>query len=196
MLIKYKTEPTIIVLSPNSANLIKILTQFVYSINIRYFSPSSLPCPVTLQGITYKIGAEAKGKYISSSAVPRSITGCFVQQNIGEVSHSDGGVEKTAAITKSNLNLSPCVAKPYRGSARRARGLKKTLSKKFLVIFLNPSPQELSFLRSLPYTANAAQRRRLNTSYLTDKNHIIKEYLKTPPLPCPAALRGVLRSKI
>lgn len=44
MLIKYKTEPTIIVLSPNSANLIKILTQFVYSINIRYFSPSSLPC--------------------------------------------------------------------------------------------------------------------------------------------------------
>ena len=41
MLIKYKTEPTIIVLSPNSANLIKILTQFVYSINIRYFSPSS-----------------------------------------------------------------------------------------------------------------------------------------------------------
>ena len=41
MLIKYKTEPTITVLSPNSANLIKILTQFVYSINIRYFSPSS-----------------------------------------------------------------------------------------------------------------------------------------------------------
>ena len=33
MLIKYKTEPTIIVLSsPNSANLIKILTQFVYSL--------------------------------------------------------------------------------------------------------------------------------------------------------------------
>ena len=42
MLIKYKTEPTIIVLSPNSANLIKILTQFVYSINIRYFSPPPL----------------------------------------------------------------------------------------------------------------------------------------------------------
>ena len=51
MLIKYKTKPTIIVLSPNSANLIKILTQFVYSINIRYFSPSSLPCPVTLRGV-------------------------------------------------------------------------------------------------------------------------------------------------
>ena len=56
MLIKYKTEPTIIVLSPNSANLIIILTQFVYSINIRYFSPPPLPCPVTLQGITNSMG--------------------------------------------------------------------------------------------------------------------------------------------
>ena len=115
MLIKYKTEPTIIVLSPNSANLIKILTQFVYSINIRYFSPPPLPCPVTLQGITYKIGAEAKGKYISSSAVPRSITGCFVQQNIGEVSRSDGGVNKTERLKNSDSNkpsitLSPCHA--------------------------------------------------------------------------------------
>lgn len=53
MLIKYKTEPTIIVLSPNSANLIKILTQFVYSINIRYFSPSSLPCPAALRGVLH-----------------------------------------------------------------------------------------------------------------------------------------------
>ena len=50
-----------------------------------------LPCPVTLQGVTYKIGAEAKGKYISSSAVPRSITGCFAQQNIGEVSKGRRG---------------------------------------------------------------------------------------------------------
>ena len=52
-----------------------------------------LPCPVTLQGVTYKIGAEAKGKYISpsSSAVPRSITGCFAQQNIGEVSEGRRG---------------------------------------------------------------------------------------------------------
>ena len=119
MLIKYKTEPTIIVLSPNSANLIKILTQFVYSINIRYFSPSSpvfcaakyrggvrrteglknsgsnkiksqplpLPCPVTLQGITYKIGAEAKGKYISPSSP-------VWRRHIGEVARSDGGVKK------------------------------------------------------------------------------------------------------
>ena len=113
MLIKYKTKPTIIVLSPNSANLIKILTQFVYSINIRYFSPPPLPCPVTLQGITYKIGAEAKGKYISSSAVPRSITGCFAQQNIGEVSHSDGGVKKTATATNrvSHSSTVFCTAK-------------------------------------------------------------------------------------
>ena len=87
MLIKYKTKPTIIVLSPNSANLIKILTQFVYSINIRYFSPSSLPCPVTLQGITYKIGAEAKGKYISPSSP-------VWRRHIGEVARSDGGVKK------------------------------------------------------------------------------------------------------
>ena len=51
-----------------------------------------LLCPVTLQGITYKIGAEAKGKYISpSSAVPRSITGCFAQQNIGEVAEGRRG---------------------------------------------------------------------------------------------------------
>ena len=107
MLIKYKTEPTIIVLSPNSANLIKILTQFVYSINIRYFSPPPLPCPVTLQGITYKIGAEAKGKYISSSAVPRSITGCFAQQNIGEVSARTEGLIKQRGLEYKQKQQSP-----------------------------------------------------------------------------------------
>ena len=110
MLIKYKTKPTIIVLSPNSANLIKILTQFVYSINIRYFSPSSLPCPVTLQGITYKIGAEAKGKYISSSAVPRSITGCFAQQNIGEVSEGRRGL-KNSDSNKIKSHTLPAVSR-------------------------------------------------------------------------------------
>ena len=91
MLIKHKTRRTIIVLSPNSANLIKILTQFVYSINILYFSPSS-------------------------PAVPRSITGCFVQQNIGEVSARTEGLIKqrgwkTAIATKSSITLSlPCHA--------------------------------------------------------------------------------------
>ena len=54
-------------------------------------------------------------------------------------------------------------------------------NKNYLVIFLNPSPPELPFLRSLPYTANAAQRRRLNASYLTGKNYMIKECRKTPP---------------
>ena len=61
MLIKYKTEPTIIVLSPNSANLIKILTQFVYSINIRYFSPTS-PA-VALRGISPSSPVFCSAKY-------------------------------------------------------------------------------------------------------------------------------------
>ena len=46
------------------------------------------------------------------------------------------------------------------------------------------------------FCIKSEQRRKRNTSYLTDKNHIIKEYLKTPPLPCPLALRGVLTRKI
>ena len=61
MLIKYKTEPTIIVLSPNSANLIKILTQFVYSINIRYFSPTSpVFCAAKYRGGVRKDGGVEK----------------------------------------------------------------------------------------------------------------------------------------
>ena len=63
MLIKYKTEPTIIVLSPNSANLIKILTQFVYSINIRYFSPTSpVFCAAKYWGGVRKDGGVEKTK--------------------------------------------------------------------------------------------------------------------------------------
>ena len=63
MLIKYKTEPTIIVLSPNSANLIKILTQFVYSINIRYFSPTSpVFCAAKYGGGVRKDGGVEKTK--------------------------------------------------------------------------------------------------------------------------------------
>ena len=63
MLIKYKTEPTIIVLSPNSANLIKILTQFVYSINIRYFSPPSpVFCAAKYRGGVRKDGGVEKTK--------------------------------------------------------------------------------------------------------------------------------------
>ena len=58
---------------------------------IQYDSTSSLTYPAALRGVAHKIGAEAKGKYISSSAVPRSITGCFVQQNIGEVAEGRRG---------------------------------------------------------------------------------------------------------
>ena len=49
--------------------------------------PLPLPCPVTLQGVTYKIGAEAKGKYISPSSP-------VWRRHIGEVARSDGGVKK------------------------------------------------------------------------------------------------------
>ena len=84
MLIKYKTEPTIIVLSPNSANLIKILTQFVYSINIRYFSPPPLPCPVTLQGIT-----NSMGERLLFNPLPL----CF-RRNIGGVPVGRGGLKR------------------------------------------------------------------------------------------------------
>ena len=36
----------------------------------------------------------------SSSAVPRSITGCFVTQNTGEVARSDGGVSSKKILVK------------------------------------------------------------------------------------------------
>ena len=42
MLIKYKTRRTIIVLSPNSANLIKILTQFVIQLTFDTSPPPPL----------------------------------------------------------------------------------------------------------------------------------------------------------
>jgi len=69
-----------------------------------------------LRGVTYKIGAEAKGKYIS----PSSPVFCNAKYR--------GGVRKTEGLenigsNKSGITLSPCVAKPYRGSAHRARGL-------------------------------------------------------------------------
>ena len=75
MLIKYKTEPTIIVLSPNSANLIKILTQFVYSINIRHFSPPPPLCfatqrmifPQTLVFRQWKRGGVKKTERLKNS---------------------------------------------------------------------------------------------------------------------------------
>ena len=137
MLIKYKTEPTIIVLSPNSANLIKILTQFVYSINIRYFSPPPLPCPVTLQGITYKIGAEAKGKYISSPCRAPQHYGVFCTAKYrGGVQRTEG-VKKQKGLKKHRQQqnqvpiLSPCRAQQHCGTLQNNR--KKRL-------LLNPPP--------------------------------------------------------
>ena len=158
MLIKYKTEPTIIVLSPNSANLIKILTQFVYSINIRYFSPPPLPCPVTLQGITNSMGERllfnplplcfrreyrgsahrARGlkkrrglkkhrqqqNQISHSplAVPRSIAGCFAQQNIGEVSARTEGLIKQRGLEYKQKQQSPIPPLSGGEDARKTEG--------------------------------------------------------------------------
>ena len=69
----------------------------------------------------------------------------------------------------------------YKGGASRARGLNPTI-KKFLWNLFNPSPPELRSFGLSPILPMQQQRRRLNTSYPTDKNHIIKEYLKTPPL--------------
>ena len=62
---------------------------------IQYDSTSSLTYPAALRGVAHKIGAEAKGKYISPSspAVSRSITGCFATQNIGEVSVRTEGLK-------------------------------------------------------------------------------------------------------
>ena len=42
----------------------------------------------------------------SSSAVPRSITGCFVTQNIGEVARSDGGISSKKILYASFYPLS------------------------------------------------------------------------------------------
>ena len=84
MLIKYKTEPTIIVLSPNSANLIKILTQFVYSINIRYFSPSSpVFCAAKYRGGVRR--TEGLKKQRQQQTEYHTLPLCFAQQNIGGV---------------------------------------------------------------------------------------------------------------
>ena len=101
MLIKYKTKPTIIVLSPNSANLIKILTQFVYSINIRYFSPSS---PVF-----------CTAKYRGGVRRTEGLKNC--DSNSNKIKSQPLSLPYPAALRG--------VAQRYRGSTRRARGLKQ-----------------------------------------------------------------------
>ena len=101
MLIKYKTRRTIIVLSPNSANLIKILTQFVYSINIRYFSPSS---PVF-----------CTAKYRGGVRRTEGLKNC--DSNSNKIKSQPLSLPYPAALRG--------VAQRYRGSTRRARGLKQ-----------------------------------------------------------------------
>ena len=101
MLIKYKTRRTIIVLSPNSANLIKILTQFVYSINIRYFSPSS---PVF-----------CTAKYRGGVRRTEGLKNC--DSNSNKIKSQPLPLPYPAALRG--------VAQRYRGSALRARGLKQ-----------------------------------------------------------------------
>ena len=73
--------------------------------------PRPLPCPVTLQGVTYKIGAEAKGKYIS----PSSPVFCIAKYR--------GGVRRTEGLenigsNKSGITLSPAVSRGITGCFR------------------------------------------------------------------------------
>ena len=91
MLIKYKTRRTIIVLSPNSANLIKILTQFVYSINIRYFSPSSpVFCTAKYRGGVRRTEG-LKRHHINQFISRISLSLCVPVRNIGGVPAGRGG---------------------------------------------------------------------------------------------------------
>ena len=75
-----------------------------------------------------------EGHQPPSFAVPRSIAGCFAQQNIGEVARSDGGVNsmdmsKIQAVTekKSSIDLSPAMfhsfTKQYRGEELQKKRL-------------------------------------------------------------------------
>ena len=52
-----------------------------------------------------------KRRFQYSSAVPRSIAGCFAMQNIGEVSRSDGGVENRGKRSVLGSNHSPTVSR-------------------------------------------------------------------------------------
>ena len=55
--------PTIIYIDSHSASIKERR-------KISYSQTPPLPCPVALRGVAYKIGAEAKGKYISPSPLP------------------------------------------------------------------------------------------------------------------------------
>ena len=80
--------PTIIYIDSHSASIKERR-------KISYSQTPPLPCPVALRGVAYKIGAEAKGKYISPSPLPCPVA------------------------------LRGVSVREYRGSARRAKGLKQ-----------------------------------------------------------------------
>ena len=80
----------------------------------------------------------------SALAVSRSITGCFVQQNIGEVSARTEGLENTGnGSDRVKPPPMPCPValrgvsvREYRGSARRARGLNPTIKNSYGILQL------------------------------------------------------------
>ena len=129
----------------NTGEKVKYFLSYRQAHNKRMPQNSPLPCPAAFRGVTYRIGAEAKRKYIS----PSSSVFCAAKyrgggrrteglkkhrqrQQQNQVSNSP--LPCPAALrdaTKQHREkdhfsiLSPCVAQPYRGSARRARGLKR-----------------------------------------------------------------------
>ena len=80
-------------------------------------------------------------------AVSRSITGCFVTQNIGEVARSDGGVENNiSSVCLYRFSL-PCpvalrgVAEQYRGDTEGTIVSEERDSKRshsFLIVLIEP----------------------------------------------------------
>ena len=87
----------------------------------------------------------------------RSITGCLVTQNIGE---------EFKIFEATLLNLFPCAAQRYRGSAHRARGL--VLQKNPMCFFFNPSLRRCRSSVS-PLYCCAIQGRRGEYSQRTEK---------------------------
>ena len=146
---------------------------------MKYFSTSPLPCLVALREVAVTIGGKGRGLFKRKvtitllPAVSRSITGCFATQNIGEVARRDGGVnKKTAALLCSFFSL-----------LRRMN--KETIFQPL------SSGTTIPSVSPLYCQCSTREGRRLNTSYLTGKNHIIKGCRKTPSLPCPVAFRSI-----
>ena len=108
----------------------------------------------------------------SPLAVTRSITGCFATQNIGEA--KDGGVNKTSAATKSSTNPLPLPCLAALRDATKQQEEKVT------------SQPSSSVFCAAKYRGGVRRTEGLKNR---DSNKI---RYQTPPLPCPAALRGVV----